>query len=98
MRPDVFSALSDPTRRAIYERIVSEGASSASHVARDAAVSRQAIAKHLTVLEDAGLVARRRAGNRVEFFVTGEGLDEVEAWVGRVRATWSERLARLDRA
>jgi DNA-binding transcriptional ArsR family regulator len=96
LTPDVFAALSDPTRRAIYERLGAEGACTATHIARDSAVTRQAIAKHLAVLEEAGLVTRRRDGNRVEYHVTGRGLDEVEAWVGKVRSRWEHRLDRID--
>jgi DNA-binding transcriptional ArsR family regulator len=93
---DVFAALSDPTRRSIYERIGFERGSTATDLARDSSVSRQAIAKHLSLLETAGLVERRRLGNRVQFFVTDGGLDEVEQWVKRVRGGWDSRLERLD--
>lgn len=97
MKVDVFAALSDPTRRSIYERIGQEGACTATQIARQVPVTRQAITKHLGMLEQAGLVERRRHGNRVEFTVTGGGLDEVEIWVDRTRSAWTERLDRMDR-
>ncbi|MDH4118947.1 MAG: ArsR family transcriptional regulator [Acidimicrobiia bacterium] len=96
MSHDVFAALGDPTRRAIFEQLGQRGAQTASQLADLFPVSRQAISKHLGLLEAVGLVERRRIGNRVDYLVVEAALAEVEQWVRRVRSAWDERLDRID--
>jgi DNA-binding transcriptional ArsR family regulator len=90
----VFTALADGTRRAVVDRLAEQPAS-ASELARDAPVSRQAIVKHLSVLEAAGLVAGERDGRRVVYRFTPSPLRDAAAWMGAVGADWDDRLARL---
>lgn len=94
----LFSALADPTRRAVFERLSAEGPASASRLAADMPVSRQAIAKHLALLDEAGLVERRTSGREVQYRARPEALSEVTTWVERVGARWDERLDALKRS
>jgi DNA-binding transcriptional ArsR family regulator len=91
----VFDALGDPTRRRLLEHLGTTGPGSASELAAVFPMSRQGIAKHLTHLEEAGLVDRRRNGRSIEYHVVAAGLDEVAEWSRRVELEWSERLRRL---
>ncbi len=93
----LFAALADPTRRRLFERLSSQGPSSASRLARDLPISRQAVAKHLAALDEAGLVERKAVGREVHFAARLDALDDVTAWAERVGADWETRLARLRR-
>jgi DNA-binding transcriptional ArsR family regulator len=79
-----FSALSDPTRRAILD-------------AAAFPVSIQAVAKHLKVLEQAGLISRGREGQVRPARIDGAPLREAAEWIERYRPFWRERFQRLDR-
>ena len=91
----VLSALADPTRRSMFERLNAEGPASASRLASELPVSRQAIAKHLTVLESVGLVERSSHGREVVYTANVAGLSEVTEWVESVGQAWDNRLDRL---
>ncbi len=95
MRDRVFAALSDPTRRTVFDLLVESGPASATSLAGELPVSRQAVAKHLAVLEEAGLVARQRAGRETRFEADPDALDEVSQWISQVGTTWEARLRRL---
>lgn len=95
MTDRVFAALSDPTRRTVFDLLVQAGPASATRLADRLPVSRQAVAKHLAVLEGAGLVTRERTGRETRFQANPEALDEVSQWIGQVGATWDARLRRL---
>jgi DNA-binding transcriptional ArsR family regulator len=92
----VFDAIADPTRREVVERLAVEPAS-ASALARQLPVSRQAVAKHLDALERAGLVEPQPAGREVRFRLTPAPLVNVAEWAARVGAEWDRRLDELDR-
>jgi DNA-binding transcriptional ArsR family regulator len=92
----VFAALADPTRRAVIGRLAREPAS-ASRLAGELPVSRQAIAKHLAALDRAGLVAARREGRELNYALNPAPMGEAMAWMAGVGAQWDERLARLAR-
>lgn len=95
MSDRVFDALGDPTRRRLVERLGTAGPGTAGELAADLPVTRQAVAKHLALLEEAGLVTRVRRGRSVEFRLAPGGFDDVARWTDRVGAEWSERLRRL---
>lgn len=95
MTDRVFAALSDPTRRTVFDLLVEAGPTSATRLADRLPVSRQAVAKHLAVLEGAGLVTRERTGRETRFQANPDALDEVSQWIGQVGATWDARLRRL---
>jgi DNA-binding transcriptional ArsR family regulator len=91
---DVFDALGDPTRRHIVESLA-RGEASATQLAADLPVTRQAVAKHLTALREAGLVESRRQGRETLYRVNAEPLDAAAAWIVRVGGEWDARLERL---
>src|SRR6202000_738494 len=90
-----FSALADPTRRAILARLA-EGEATVSELAKPFPVSLPAISRHLKVLERAGLITRRRDAQSRPTAIRGEALAEGGAWMDPCRATWDARLDRLD--
>lgn len=94
----LFTALADPTRRAVFERLSAEGPASASKLAAELPVSRQAIAKHLALLDEAGLVERKTAGREIQYHARPDALTEVTGWVERMGARWDERLEALKRS
>jgi DNA-binding transcriptional ArsR family regulator len=91
---DVFSALSDPTRRELI-RNLAEGPATATQLSRQFPISRQAITKHLAALDEAGLVDRNASGREIRYSLRTERLDEVSLWVAEVGASWDQRLAKL---
>lgn len=93
----VFVALADPTRREVLERLGQVRAASASTLARELPVSRQAVLKHLAVLGECGLVSSRRDGREVLFAVRPEPLVSTAGWLTRVAAEWDARLLDLKR-
>ena len=93
---DVFAALADPTRRTVMERLAREPAT-ATEIASELPVTRQAVAKHLAVLQDAGLVRAQRTGRERRFSPTPAPLGEAISWMAAVGGQWDERLAALER-
>jgi DNA-binding transcriptional ArsR family regulator len=91
----LFAALADPTRRAVFERLTAGGPASASRLAAELPVSRQAIAKHLATLDEAGLVERATVGREVQYSARPAALSDVTSWVDRVGTAWDTRLSRL---
>jgi len=94
----VFGALSDPTRRALLETIASRPDATATELAAELPITRQAVLKHLSALADAGLVDRERSGREVHYRVTPAPLSDAVSWMADVGGQWDERLARLRRA
>ena len=95
MTDAVFAALADPTRRTVFDLLVESGPASATRLADRLPISRQAVAKHLVVLEEAGLVTRERAGRETRFMANPTALEEVSRWITQVGETWEARLQRL---
>lgn len=91
----VFSALSDPTRRAILARLV-EGEAPVKELAEPFELSGPAITKHLKVLERAGLISRSREGQLRPCRLEPKALEPAAAWIDQYRAMWEERFDRLD--
>jgi DNA-binding transcriptional ArsR family regulator len=83
-----FTALGDPTRRAIFERL-GQGGRPVGELARGLPVSRPAVSQHLKVLKDAGLVIDRRAGSRRIYQLDPEGVGALRAYLDRF---WSRAL------
>ena len=90
-----FSALADPTRRAILARLTS-GSTSVTELAAPHDMSLPAISKHLKVLERAGLIARGREAQRRPCRLEAAPLREVSEWVAAYRQFWEQRLDRLE--
>lgn len=93
----MFGALSDPTRRALLQTIAAQPQATATELASDLPISRQAVLKHLAALADAGLVDRERSGREVRYKVTPEPLTDAVSWMADVGGQWDGRLAALHR-
>jgi DNA-binding transcriptional ArsR family regulator len=96
---DVFTALADPTRRELLRSLSERPELTASRLAGELPISRQAVAKHLAALHKAGLVEPRREGRETHYVLTPAPLADAMSWMAEVGASWDRRLARLaDRA
>jgi DNA-binding transcriptional ArsR family regulator len=91
----VFSALSDPTRRAIIARLA-QGEATVSELAEPFNLAQPNISRHLRVLEDAGLIATARDGQRRPRSLVAGPLLELDAWLAPFRAQWERRFDRLE--
>jgi DNA-binding transcriptional ArsR family regulator len=91
---DLFFALGDETRLSLVTRLCTNE-QSATALADGAKVTRQAIVKHLQVLEGAGLVKHKRRGREVLYVVQPKRLDEVKAYIEMISASWDRAIARL---
>ena len=90
-----FSALADPTRRAILARLA-DGEASVMELAAPFAMSQPAISKHLRVLENAGLITKGRDGQRRPCRIEAEPLEAANEWLERYREFWEQNYQRLD--
>lgn len=93
----LFAALGDATRLQLLARLATGGPGSIAALSAKAAVSRQAIRKHLDVLADAGLVHSARQGRESIWALAPERLAEAHAYLDRIAAQWDDALARLKR-
>src|ERR687891_2118789 len=91
-----LTALADPTRRAILQRL-STGEARVTELARPFAISLNSVSKHIRMLERADLVRRRRAGREHLMSFNPEPLDEAAAWIEAQRTFWNARLDALER-
>jgi DNA-binding transcriptional ArsR family regulator len=91
----VFAALADPTRREVVRSLAQRPGLTASHLAGELPMTRQAVAKHLSALSGAGLVQARREGRETRYTLTPAPLVGAIEWMTGVGAEWDERLARL---
>ena len=91
----LFAALADPTRRQVIRSLSGAEPVTASGLAAELPITRQAIAKHLGALARAGLVEPRREGRETRYRLTPEPLDGAIAWLEEVGARWDRSLAKL---
>lgn len=91
----VFAALGDPTRLAVLRNVAELGPITATELAGRLPVSRQAVAKHLAVLQEAGLVTPARSGRENRFSAATGPLAQAERWLADAGAAWDARLDRL---
>ena len=94
---ELWSAIGDPSRRQVLDLLVSNGEASASWLAGRVPFSRQAVSKHLVVLERAGLISRRKQGKEVLYQVEADRLDQATRAMAEVAAQWDRRLAAIKR-
>ncbi len=94
---ELWSAIADPSRRRVLDLVVSNGDVSASWLAGRVPFSRQAVAKHLVVLERAGLLSRRKQGREVLYRVQADRLDKATRAMAELAAQWDRRLAAIKR-
>jgi DNA-binding transcriptional ArsR family regulator len=101
MEPDasgaVFAALADPTRRRLIGELAARGSATATELAAELPVTRQAVAKHLAALGAAGLVDGLRQGRETRYRLTPRPLADAARWMAEVGAAWDERLEALRR-
>ena len=90
-----FTALADPTRRAILARLA-KGEASVNELAKPFDMSQPAISKHLRVLERAGLISRGRDAQRRPCRLEAKPLEQANEWIERYREIWEANFARLD--
>ena len=90
---EVFAALGDETRQHILELLSVRGQATATELAHPLSVTRQAVTKHLLVLEHAGFVDSRREGRQVQFGVRREGFERSAKWLAEISAGWDRKLA-----
>jgi ArsR family transcriptional regulator, cadmium/lead-responsive transcriptional repressor len=94
---ELWSAIGDPSRRRVLDLLVSSGEASASWLAGRVPFSRQAVSKHLVVLERAGLIRRRRQGREVLYQVQTDRLDQATHAMAQLAAQWDRRLGMIKR-
>lgn len=94
---EVLGALADPTRRRILDALAAHGEATATVLAAELPVSRQAIVKHLAVLHRAGLVVGRREGREARYAVSPAQLGAAARWLDRKAAEWDVRLSAVKR-
>lgn len=92
---DVYTALADPTRRLILERLFRDGPYSVTQLAAPLSMTRQAVSKHLNVLQDAGLLESELRGRERVNRASPAPLGEVNRWLEACSAEWDARLDRL---
>ncbi|QMU68923.1 helix-turn-helix transcriptional regulator [Streptacidiphilus sp. P02-A3a] len=88
----VLAALADPTRRAVLDALAAHGGATATTLSAELPVSRQAVVKHLAVLERGGLVTSTRSGREVTYTVRPDRLDATARWMTQLAAQWDTRL------
>lgn len=93
----MFGALADPTRRSLLAAIARQPSATATDLAAELPISRQAVLKHLAALTDAGLLDRERSGREVRYRVTPEPLTDAVSWMAAVGGQWDHRLEALKR-
>ncbi len=93
----LWSALGDPTRRRILDRLLADGPATATSLSTDLPVTRQAVAKHLTVLDRAGLVHGAPAGREVRYQLDDAQFARAVAQLAAVGSAWDARMRRIKR-
>lgn len=94
---DVFAALADPTRRQLIDWLAEEGRGTATGFAARLTISRQAVARHLQELENAGIAESVRSGRETHFSLRGDALVDAAGWLEARAAVWDRTLGRLKR-
>lgn len=95
--PDVFDALGDPTRRRILGLLTHGGPATATQLADELSISRQAVAKHLDQLRAAGLTEVVRAGREARHEVVPARLDQAAGWLDARAREWEGRVLRIEK-
>lgn len=90
---EAFAALGDPHRVSLLQRLSRDGKATATSLAAPLSVTRQAVMKHLRVLEGAGLLQSRRSGREVHYLIRSDALALQARWLDDIAAAWDRRLA-----
>jgi ArsR family transcriptional regulator, cadmium/lead-responsive transcriptional repressor len=94
---ELWSAVGDPTRRRVLDLLLDRGEATATTLAGELPVTRQAVVKQLAVLDRAGLVDRRREGREMRYAIRPQRLDAATRSIAQVAAEWDARLAAIKR-
>jgi DNA-binding transcriptional ArsR family regulator len=94
LEDDLFRALADPSRRAIFEQLAL-GESAVKDLTARFDISQPAVSQHLATLRQAGLVSTRRQGRLAYYSIAPQGLKPLVSWIERYRAFWIDRVDRL---
>jgi DNA-binding transcriptional ArsR family regulator len=94
---EVLVALADPTRRQLLDVLARRGEATATTLAVELPVSRQAVVKHLVTLGKAGLVTGQREGREMRYTVRPDPLGETARWLDQLAAQWDARLVAIKR-
>src|ERR1700736_6088345 len=94
---DLWAAIADPSRRRVLDLLVQRGEASASWLAGRVPFTRQTVSKHLVVLEQAGLIGRRKQGREVLFRVNADRLDQATRAMAELARHWDRRLDTIKR-
>ncbi len=92
----IFKSLSDPTRRALFERLCRDGEQTVAALTADAGISQPAVSKHLAVLKQAGLVRDRHAGRQTHYTAQLNALAPLVDWTREMAGFWAKRFDALD--
>src|ERR1700755_690658 len=93
---ELFRALADPTRRAIFERLCGEGEQTVGALTARAGVSQPAVSKHLGVLKQAGLVRDRPDGRQIHYSAQPKALAPLLDWTGQMTGFWQKKFDDLE--
>jgi DNA-binding transcriptional ArsR family regulator len=94
---ELWAAIADPSRRRVLDLLVQRGEATASTLADQVPFTRQAVSKHLVVLEEAGMISRRKEGREVLFQVDADRLDQATRAMAEVARQWDRRLDSIKR-
>src|SRR5215218_5545521 len=94
---ELWAAIADPSRRRVLDLLVQQGEATASGLAGHVPFTRQAVSKHLVVLEEAGLIGRRKQGREVLYRVNVDRLDQATRAMAAVARQWDRRLDTIKR-
>lgn len=94
---ELVAAVTEPTRRQLLDLLLEHGESTPSGLASELPVTRQAISKHLTVLDRVGLVSSQKQGREVHYRLNADRLDEATRSLRALASAWDRRLARIKR-
>jgi DNA-binding transcriptional ArsR family regulator len=94
---DLWAAIAEPSRRRVLDLVVQRGEASASWLAGQVPFTRQAVSKHLVVLEQAGLISRRKQGREVLYRINADRLDQATQAMTEVARQWDQRLDTIKR-
>ncbi len=95
MRRDIFHAIADPTRRAILTLLAMQ-ALTPGLIAQEFSISRQAVSKHIKVLQECALLKEEKRGREIYYQLEVEKMKELDLWIAPFRKLWSQRFDQLD--
>jgi DNA-binding transcriptional ArsR family regulator len=93
----LLAAVAEPSRRQLLDALLARGEATATTLAEDSPLTRQAVSKHLAVLDRAGLVESRRRGREVRYSIRPERLNEATRSMAEVASAWDRRLQAIKR-